>query len=266
MRKYFKLSGLFALHLGVLLYLVIVYGCVTTGQLEKRMVEIELQVIELEDQLMLVQAAGVGAATRMYGRDCVDSETDGCAKSMDDIGGTKATGDLCQVLNDDRVYAMYRYDSTIGGTEDYPTLIDDDTQAGSERWVLYNGRIDGNVQFSISDPENLPTHAGRSTSSKLIWHNNTGVTLNIQEIRATSDTYAYTFLLFKSASSTDVGTANDTQIDSVVTDAAGTNCYYRVITTGFDSNAIEDGKFLIFEHSSGTAEDLHVLIVGYLGT
>ena len=242
-----------------LVLFVFLLGCASSGRFEQR-------ITELEDQFVMLQASGVGAATRMYGRDCIDSETDGCSKSLDDITGSKATGDLCLILNDDRAFAMYRYNATSGVAQDYPHVIDDDTQGGDGRWELYNGRIDGNVQFSLTDPENLPTHAGRSTKSKLVWHNNTGVTLQIQEIRATSDTSGYTFLLFKSNSATDVGTANDTQIDSINTDTAGTSCYYKIITGGFDSGAIENGKWLIFEHSSGTAEDVHIFIRGYLGT
>ena len=240
--------------------LVFLLGCVPSSQ------RLEQRVTDLEDQLVMLQAAGVGAATRMYGRDCIDSETDGCAKSMDDIAASKATGDLCLILNDDKVFAIYRYNSTIGGAQDYPGLIDDDTAGGSERWELYNGRIDGNIQFSISDPENLPTHAGRNTKSKLVWYNSTGVTLNILSIGAVSDTNGYTFILFKSSSAIDVSTANDTQIDIITTDVAGTSNYYKNITGGFDSNAIEPDKHLIFEHSSGTAEDLQIIIMGYLGT
>jgi hypothetical protein len=242
----------------VLLCLMVVAGCSYT--------DYGGRFAALEQRITLMEASGVGAATKMYGRDCIDSETDGCAKSMDDIPGTKETGDLCIILNSDKVMAMYRYNATSGAAVSYPNIIDDDTIAGNERWELYNGRIDGSIQFSVGDPENMPTHLGRSTKSKVVWYNNTGVTFRIQEIRAISDTNGYTFLLFKSNSSTDIGTANDTQIDSVTTDTVGTSGWYKVISSGFDSGAIESGKYLIFEHSSGTAEDVQVVIRGYLKT
>lgn len=237
--------------------LPLVFGCATLN--------LEQRVVDLEDQMMMLQASGVGAATRMYGRDCIDSETNGCAKSMDDIPGTKVTGDKTAIWNDDKVYAYYVYDSTSGAAVNYPYVVDDDTQVGDERWLLFTGgQIAGGIQFAVADPENLPTHAGRSTQSQLVWYNRTGVTVNIEEIRCMSDTTGYTFLLFKSASNTDIGVANDTQIDSVVTDTAGTSGYYKVIPSGFDSGAIEAARYLIFEHVSGTAEALHCIIEGYL--
>ena len=222
------------------------------------------RVAALEQQVVMFQASGVGAATRMFGRDCIDSETDGCTKSMDDIPGLKETGDLCLVLNSDKAFAMYRYNAISGAVVSYPNVIDDDTVAGAERWELYNGRIDGSIQFSVGDPNNLPNHLGRVTKSKLVWYNNTGVTFRIQEIRSTSDLSGYSFTLFKSSSATDVGTANDTQIKAIVTSTVGTSCWYNDVTAGFDSSAIESGKFLIFEHSAGAAQDVQVVIRGYL--
>ncbi len=116
------------------------------------------------------------------------------------------------------------------------------------------------IDFGVQDPENLKTHAGRSTKSQPVWVNNSGMTLTIEEIRCSSDTDNYTFLLFKSSSLTDIGTTNDTQIDSVACTSNGTGHYYISITSGFDSSTIETGKYLIFEHSSGTAESIQVHI------
>jgi len=119
------------------------------------------------------------------------------------------------------------------------------------------------ISFSIQDPENLKTHAGRSTQSFLAWYNDTGFTFNITKIIGNADEDNYTFLLFKSSSQLDIGTGTDTQIDSVVCEDNGTSCFYKEITSGFDSATIETGKWLIFEHSSGTAESVSNSISGW---
>ncbi|MHA2067573.1 MAG: hypothetical protein ACXABY_24680, partial [Candidatus Thorarchaeota archaeon] len=169
--------------------------------------------------------------------------------------------------NSDRVNAFYRYDATSGAAEDYPNVIDDDTSGGSERWILYRGRVSGNIQFSVSDPDNLPTQGagGRGTKSIFVWYNDTGLTLNLEEIYAISDNDDYNFLLFKSSSRTDIGAANDTQIDSVQTTTGAAGTGYYVTETVFDSGTIEAGKFLIFEHTGAVgAQAVHVYIKGYL--
>jgi len=187
---------------------------------------------------------------------------------MDDIPGTKVTGDKCGIWNDDKVFAYYVYDSTSGLAENYPYVIDDDDLAApaAARWLLFEGgQFIGGIQFAVADPENLPTHEGRTpTKSMLVWYNRTGVTVNITEIRCMCDENGYTFILQKSGSQTDISTGNDTQIDLVTCNTAGTGGYYKVIDTGFDSNAIEADLYLIFDHSSGTAGAVHCVIEGYL--
>lgn len=230
--------------------LVFMFGCATG---------LERRVVDLEDQMLMLQATGVGAATKMFGRDCVDSETDGCAKSMDDISQASA-GDRAGVWLSSGIRAWYRYVSS-GVIEDYPRQIDDDTAGGTAGWILIKAFIVGEIQFSLSDPENLPTHALRADKSKLVWLNDTGLTLNLEEIYATSDTNGYAFNLLKSNTKTDVNTT--VLLDAVATSSAGTDCYYDQETT-FTVGTIEDDKYLIFQHSSGTAQDLHVFIKGYL--
>lgn len=241
----------------LVLLLLLVFGCVSG---------LEQRVVDLEDQVLMLGAAGVGQATRMYGRDCIDSETDGCAKSMDDIPGTKNVGDLTMVIDSDRIEAIYRYAAVV--TEDYPWEIDDDTDGGTKGWVLYRGRKDGNIQFPVGDPENLTVHATRATRSFLVWYNNTGADLVITEIYAISDMDNYAFELFKSASATDIDTGGDTRIESLTCSIDGTGGYYVSDLTIGDctgcDDTIESGKYLIFEHLSGSAQSIHVYVKGYL--
>jgi len=141
-------------------------------------------------------------------------------------------------------------------TDDAVIRVYDD---GKQKGVL----LDPNIGFAIADPENLPTHGTRSTISKTICKNTSSLTYVITSIYAISDEDDYTFLLFESGGETDIGTANDSQIDSVVCEDNGTACYYKHIMSGFDDSTIAPGRWLIFEHSSGTAEDLAIAIKGY---
>lgn len=118
------------------------------------------------------------------------------------------------------------------------------------------------IQFAIEDAENIPTHAGRSTQSIALYYNDTGKTFHITKIRAMSDEDDYSFILFKSNSSTDIGTANDTQIDVVTCSDNGTGGFYKEIKSGFDSKTIEKDKYLIFEHNSGTSGSVQIIISG----
>lgn len=163
-----------------------------------------------------------------------------------------------------------------GATLEIPNSDDPDTTAAgqialdTDGWLrVFNGTVQYGLPLpyfidkTVQDAENLQTHAGRSTQSALIWFNDTGMTFTITSIRAMSDVDDYTFLLFKSASATDIGTANDVQIDSVACSSNGTSGYYALITTGFDSATIENNCYLIFEHSSGTSDNVEVHITGY---
>lgn len=120
------------------------------------------------------------------------------------------------------------------------------------------------IAFSVQNPDQLSVHSTRNTKCLCAWFNNTGYDLKIREILAISDINNYTFLLFKSNSETDIGVDDDVQIDSVVCGTAGTSGYYSKIESGFDNQVIEKGKWLIFEHSSGTAKNVIVHIRGDL--
>lgn len=117
-------------------------------------------------------------------------------------------------------------------------------------------------EFTIADPENLPTDAERATVSITGPKNITGSSVTITEIQAWADTDDYTFLLFKSGGEYDFGTANDVQIDSVACSSNGTACFYNEITSGFDNSTLEDDRSIIFQHQSGTANWVKVKIKG----
>ena len=206
------------------------------------------------------------AATRMYGRDCTGATGDTCTNQMSAITGMSA-GDWCTVPNEtDRTISWYMY-ATSGVTESYPEAIDDDNDGGTAGWNLFRGTPQGNIQFSISDPENLPTHGIRGTSSMLVWYNDTGLTLTITTLRAQCDEQNYTFDLFYSASNTDISTTNDVRVDTasfVCNLGNATNGYYDLQTSGFEQPSIPTSRYLIFEHTSGTGGTVHVYIEGYL--
>jgi hypothetical protein len=119
------------------------------------------------------------------------------------------------------------------------------------------------ISFVIQDPENTKTHAGRGTKSFPAWLNDTGFTLTITKVVATADADDYTFLLFKSASQTDLSVANDSLLATVPCSSNGTSSFFASLTS-FTVDTVETGKWIIFEHSSGTAENVSVIIEGTL--
>jgi hypothetical protein len=135
--------------------------------------------------------------------------------------------------------------ATIRAPDDDTTILDDHS-----------------IQFTVTDPENLTSWAGRANASQPVWYNDTGISFTITKIYAIADEDDYTFVLFESNSATDLSDENDTQIDSVACSTDGTEAYTCTITSGFDHAVIEDGHCIIFEHSSGTAGGVHVFIEG----
>jgi hypothetical protein len=117
------------------------------------------------------------------------------------------------------------------------------------------------LAFNVQGPDSAKTHAGRGTKSFGVWLNDTGSTLTIKRVRATADTLNYAFTLFKSASVTDFGTVNDAQL-ALVTCATAITAAFTADLSSFDSATVEDGKYIIWEHTSGTANSLSVQIEG----
>ena len=116
------------------------------------------------------------------------------------------------------------------------------------------------LQFVVFDPENIPTHAGRSTQSALLYLNNSGANWTIMKVYAVSDEDDYTFALYTSFSADNVGVDSDVMVDTFVCSADGTGCY-TCEDFSFASDTLTDNTFLIFEHVSGTAGVLHISVV-----
>jgi len=116
------------------------------------------------------------------------------------------------------------------------------------------------LQFVVFDPENIPTHAGRSTQSAPLYLNNSGANWTIMKVYAVSDEDDYTFALYTSFSADNVGVDSDVMVDTFVCSDNGTGCY-TCEDFSFANGTLTDNTFLIFEHVSGTAGVLHISVV-----
>jgi len=123
--------------------------------------------------------------------------------------------------------------------------------------------LDPQFSFIVLDPENVPDHSGRATKSFPVVQNTTSLVYKIDYLYSVADEDNYTFKLFESGGPHDWGTANDSQIDEVVCETDGTSGYYKEIDTGFDDDDIAPGRWLIYEHSSGTAGNVAITVKGH---
>jgi len=215
--------------------------------------------------IIFLTASSGFAATKMFGRDCTGATGDTCTNQMSAITGMTA-GDWCTVPNEnDRTISWYQY-AASGVTEVYPTAIADDNNAGAGWNLARSTTSQGSVQFSISDPENLPTSVLRNDKSAIVWYNNTGLNFTITTVRAMSDTQDYTFKLYYSGSNSDVDTTNDTDIytSNFICAAGSASTGWREVQQTFTNATIPTTRYLLFVHTSGTAEGVHVYIEGYL--
>lgn len=110
-----------------ILLLLFLCSCATTqyDALQKR-------VTELEDQLLLLQASGVGATTNMYGRICTTG-----TNCLEDISAND--GDLGLVINSSESLAFYKYASSSALAANGDWVVDDANLGGSERWEMITG-------------------------------------------------------------------------------------------------------------------------------
>lgn len=122
---------------------------------------------------------------------------------------------------------------------------------------------DRTISFVVQDPENIKTHAGRSTKSFPVWLNTTGFVFTISRVFALSDADDYAFSLYSSLSESDTSTGSDTLIGLVTCSTDGTSGFYADVNV-FTSDTVANEQWIIFEHSSGSAETLSVLIEGTL--
>lgn len=119
------------------------------------------------------------------------------------------------------------------------------------------------LSWSVQDPENVKTHAGRGTKSFAVWLNKTGRTLTLTRVTATSDADNYSFNLFKSASATDLSTGGDSLL-ALVSCADNGSAEFHAEVTAFTTNTVEPNKWLIWEHVSGSAESVSIFVEGIL--
>ena len=118
------------------------------------------------------------------------------------------------------------------------------------------------ITFSVQDADGLKVHAGRGTRCFPVWANVSGSTFRIVQVTASSDQDNYVFTLYKSASLIDLSVANDTQLVAIDVSDDGSSQFVSDATS-FDSDTIENGTWLIWEHTSGTADVLTVTIEGH---
>ena len=119
------------------------------------------------------------------------------------------------------------------------------------------------ITFVVQDPENLKTHGGRATQSFPAWLNSTGFDLRLDRVFAVSDVDDYAFSLYASATDTDLGVAGDILLVDIACADDGTSSFSGS-STSFLSDTVADGAWLIFQHTSGSAETLTVHIEGTL--
>lgn len=108
------------------------FGCASTNQ---RIDILERDVQQLQDDLAMAMGTGVGAATRMYGRDCQRTTT--CAKSLDSIADAVIQdGDLAIVIDSSGDLYFYRFNDSSTLAENYPWVIQPNDAGGNGDWVL----------------------------------------------------------------------------------------------------------------------------------
>lgn len=119
------------------------------------------------------------------------------------------------------------------------------------------------ISFVVQDPENIKTHAGRGNQSFAVWLNDTGFSFRVTKVVATSDADNYAFALYRSSSVDDLSTGADTLLDNFNCANDGTSSFFTSVES-FAADEVPDGTWLIFEHVSGSAEVLSVLVEGNL--
>jgi hypothetical protein len=118
----------------LILFLMFFVGCSTFQRID----DLDRRATILEEEREMGLAEGVGAATRMWGRDCIDGS---CAagKNLDDItaGGAGAIDGDVAIVPADPTYGflIYLMDDDSAAAESLPNIVDPDT-AGDHRWIL----------------------------------------------------------------------------------------------------------------------------------
>ena len=116
------------------------------------------------------------------------------------------------------------------------------------------------IQFTITDPENLPSYSGRGDKSCIVYTNDSGSTLTISKVEAYCDEQNYKFVLAY-GSLTKLNLSGQVSIDTFMTSTAGTNVYLTS-DTGFTTATITNDNHILFIHDSGTAGNIHLNLYG----
>ncbi|MCK5608834.1 hypothetical protein KAR91_43580 [Candidatus Pacearchaeota archaeon] len=160
-------------------------------------------------------------------------------------------------------------DISLGGLTEKVTIISSDVNAISNTVVIISNDLAGRVsqpviQFTITDPENIPILTGRLSRSAIVWTNESARTFNVEKITAYSDEDDYQFAINISSSLTNLSVdgAGQTTMDVVVCDTDGTFVFYKVIESGFDDSTVLDNQHVIFTHEGGTAGMVKTNIFG----
>lgn len=223
--------------------------------------------------------------------------TGGGTGALDSFDGASCTdGDLALAidLTNGSLY-VYLMDDDSAATESSPDIISPDANAGDKRWILKNkyprltgdddpdvavtGQMsydtdrwlrifDGTYQVGIpidftickiiAEPDNLA-----EADFLPLWANESGMTFNITQIKAWSDTDDFDFTL-KECSGTDFTTL--TTIEAVTVSTDGTGVYYTTVASGsIDHATIEDGHLIGYDNSTDVADSVIIHIKGYFG-
>jgi hypothetical protein len=128
----------------LLISLMMIFGCSTLQKID----DLERRAVALEETSLMDVAAGVGAATRMYGRGCVDGS---CAagRDLDDLTGMSNGDTIIIPMDPTYGFLVYEYDDPSSTGDDPPWVIDPDT--GTGEWFLQSttfGSIFNKVKIS----------------------------------------------------------------------------------------------------------------------
>lgn len=177
------------------------------------------------------------------------SELDALARDLESRAGTTPTAALRRDVGAPAAVRRIR-DAATTVFEAIDAALASGVAAGDQRTLIW----------SIQDPENAKTFAGRGTKSLAVWANTGGRTFRASRVLAVSDVDDYSFLLLKSASLTDLGTTNDVLLTTVTCSTDGTAAF--TADSGTVALDVEDGKWLIWEHNSGGAESVTIVVLG----
>jgi hypothetical protein len=136
-----------------LLLVLFAFGCTTIQVVPPEGYKAVVKDMEVEeeaaDEDMMEEAAEVGAATKMYGRDCINSPTS-CSEGygLNDITGM-ADGDTALVPKDPTYGALfYEYNDPDVSAQDLPDVVVPDS--GTGRWLLRSMRA-----YSLATTSNM---------------------------------------------------------------------------------------------------------------